>query len=229
MKGLIGFLAGALILTAVGAVCLAVWRIEGSLADVREQTATLQFERAQQSLDGAAQYVDSVGWVPRLGSDFRDQIRLRQAVLQYWQRNYDALITQPAEPNTTGEARTADLQLVIANAAYRDGQAHATNRASTLQALEDAVASYATVLRNAPWHADAAFNYEYAVRLRDEITKGRRPPAPRPESEDTELGLQGEAAATARGKFEIYIPLDKGESQPVGGDAGKAPPATRKG
>lgn len=224
MKGLIGFVAGALVLTAVGMVCLAVWRIEGSFADVREQTATLQFERAQQSLDAAAQYVEYVDWVPRLGSDFRDDVRLRQAVLQYWQRNYDALIAQPVEPNTTG-----DLQLVIANAAYRDGQAHATNRASTLEALDDAVASYATVLRNAPWHPDAAFNYEYIVRLRDEITKGRRPPAPRPEAEDTELGLQGEPAATARGKFEIYIPLDKGESQPVGGDAGKAPPGARKG
>jgi hypothetical protein len=229
MKGLIGFLAGALILTAVGATCVAVSRIEGSLADVREQTATLQFEQAQRSLDTAAHYVGYVDWVPQLGSDFRAQVGLRHAVLQYWQRDYDALISQPPESSASGQAPVADLQLVVANAAYRDGQVHATNRAATLEALEDAVASYATVLRNAPWHADAAFNYEYVARLRDEITKGRRPPAPRPESEDTDLGMQGGPAATARQKFEIYIPLDKGESQPVGGDAGKAPPATRKG
>jgi hypothetical protein len=231
MKGLIGFLAGALILTAVGATCVAVSRIEGSLADVREQTATLQFQRAQQSLDNAATYVGYVERVPRLGTEFRDQIRLRHAVLQYWQRNYDALIAQPAEPGTIGEAPIADLQLIVANAAYRDGQAHATNRAATLEALEDAVASYATVLRNAPWHPDAAFNYEYAARLRDEITKGRRPPAPRPESgeKDTELGFEGEPAAAAKDKFEIYIPLDSGESTPAGGDAGKAPPGARKG
>ena len=229
MKGLIGFLAGALILAAVGALCLAVWRIEGSLADVREQTATLQFERAQESLDAAAQHVDYLGWVPRLGSGFRDQIRLRHAVLQYWQRNYDALISQPVDPGGSGEAPIVDLQLVVANAAYRDGQAHATNRATTLTALDDAVAGYATVLRNAPWHPDAAYNYEYAVRLRDEITKGRRPPAPRAEAEDTELGLQGGPAATDRQKFEIYIPLDNGESRPAGGDAGKSPPGARKG
>lgn len=229
MRGLIGLLAGALILTAVGAICITVWRIEGYLADVREQTATLQFERAQESLDAAEKYVGYAEWVPPLGSDFRDQIRVRQAVLQYWQGNYDALISQPVGPNAAEEARKVDLQLVVANAAYRDGQAHATNRASTLEALEDAVAGYATVLRNAPWHPDAAYNYEFAVRLRDEITKGRRPPAPRPEAEDTELGLQGEPAATAGGKFEIYIPLDNGESRPVGGDAGKAPPGARKG
>jgi hypothetical protein len=229
MKGLIGFLAGALILAAVGATCVAASRLEGSLADVREQTATLQFERAQQSLDNAASHLGYVDWVPRLGTQFGDQIRLRHAVLQYWQRNYDALIAQPAGGNAAGAAPSGDLQLVVANAAYRDGQVHATNRAATLEALEDAVASYATVLRNAPWHPDAAFNYEYAVRLRDEVTKGRRPPAPRPASEDTELGFQGHPAATDRGKFEIYIPLDSGESTPAGGDAGKAAPGTRKG
>jgi hypothetical protein len=167
--------------------------------------------------------------VPQLGNDFREEIGLRHAVLQYWQRDYDALIAQPAEANAQGAAPSGDLQLVVANAAYRDGQAHATNRAATLEALEDAVASYATVLRNAPWHPDAAFNYEYAARVRDEITKGRRPPAPRPESRDTELGFQGEPAATTRQKFEIYIPLDSGDSRPVGGDAGKAPPGVRKG
>jgi hypothetical protein len=230
MKGLIGFLAGAVILVAVGAICMAVWRIEGSLADVREQTATLQFERAQQRLDAAGDDVGYLGWLPRVGNEYRDQIQIRRAVLQYWQGNYDALIAQPAEPRAT-EPAPLDVQLVVANAAYRDGQAHAMDRAATLQALDDAVADYATVLRNAPWHPDAAYNYEYVVRLRDELTKSRRPTAPRAESkaEDTELGVQGYPAVTGRDKFEIYIPLDKGESAPGGGDAGKAPPGARKG
>jgi len=230
MKGLIGFLAGALVLVAVGAICMAVWRIEGSLADVREQTATLQFERAQQRLDAAGDDVSYLGWVPGVGNEYRDQIQIRRAVLQYWRGNYDALIAQPAEPRAT-EPAPLDVQLVVANAAYRDGQAHATDRAATLRALDDAIADYATVLRNAPWHPDAAYNYEYVVRVRDELTKSRRPTAPRAESkgEDTELGVQGYPAATGRDKFEIYIPLDKGESAPGGGDAGKAPPGTRKG
>jgi hypothetical protein len=230
MKGLIGFLAGALVLVAVGAICMAVWRIEGSLADVREQTATLQFERAQQRLDAAGDDVGYLGWVPGIGNEYRDQIQIRRAVLQYWQGHYDALISQPAEPRAT-EPAPLDVQLVVANAAYRDGQAHATDRAATLRALDDAVADYATVLRNAPWHPDAAYNYEYVVRLRDELTKSRRPTAPRAESkaEDTDLGVQGYPAVTGRDKFEIYIPLDKGESAPGGGDAGKAPPGARKG
>jgi hypothetical protein len=233
MKGLFGCLAGALVLTAVGAICVAVWRVEGSLADIREQTTTLQFERAQQRLDAAGDYVGYVGWVPRLGTEYREQIRVREAVLEYWQGNYDALISQPAEPRGATEPATVDVQLVVANAAYRDGQAHATDRAATLRALDDAVGGYAAVLRSAPWRPDAAYNYEYVVRLRDELTKSRRPPAPAPraqaEADDTELGVQGHPAATDRQKFEIYIPLDKGESAPGGGDAGKAPAGARKG
>jgi hypothetical protein len=227
MKVFAGFLAATLVLTAIGGICLAVWRIEGSLAGVHDQTATLQFARAQESLDAAERYVGYTTWVPRLGNDFRDQIRIRQAVLQYWQGNYDALVAQGSTRDEAGEAPAVDLQLVVANAAYRDGQAHATNRAETLRALDEAVAVYATVLRNASWRRDAAFNYEYAARLRDEITKGRRPASP--QAPETDLGLQGQPTSSGNQKFEIYIPLDSGDSRPAGGDAGKTPPGTRKG
>jgi hypothetical protein len=230
MKGFTGFLAAALVLAAVGAIGLAVWRIEGHLAAVHDQTATQQFEQAQQSLDEASEFVAYVDWVPGVGRDFRDQIRMRQAVLQYWQRNYDALVSQEPDRTAPEIEPSVDLQLVLANGSYRAGQARATTRAATLEALDQAVSGYATVLRNSRWRSDAAYNYEYAIRLRDETTKGRKPPsAASPVRGDTELGLQGEPAAMTRPRFEIYIPLDNGESRPVGGDAGKAPPGTRKG
>ena len=46
-----------------------------------------------------------------------------------------------------------------------------------MQALEEAAAGYLTVLKNNTWHADAAYNYEYLVRLRDEVAKGKQPAA----------------------------------------------------
>ncbi len=82
MKGFTGLVVGALSVAVVGAVCLAVWRIEGHLADVLEQTATQQFERAQQSLDRARDYAGYTDWVPGLGAGFRDQVRMREAALQ---------------------------------------------------------------------------------------------------------------------------------------------------
>jgi hypothetical protein len=230
MKAFAGLVVGAVLLAAVGAVCIAVWRIEGHLADVLEQTATLQFEPARDSLDGARDYVGYTGWVPGLGRRFRDQVRMREAVLQYWQRQYDLLVPQQAVAAAAQAEPPVDLQLVFANAVYRAGQAQAKNRVSAIEALDEAVSGYANVLRNTAWHPDAAYNYEFAIRLRDEVTKGRRATAVQTgEPDETELGLRGGPSASSKEQFEIYIPRDSGESTPTGGDAGKAPPATRKG
>jgi len=228
MKGLVGFLVVALLLAVAGTVCVTVSRLEGYLADAHEQAATSQFDRAQQSLDAAGEYAGYAGWVPWLGNEFRHEIRMRQAALQYWQRKYDALLPKQSEPVATEDEPPVDLQLVVANAAFRAGQARAKSRATALQALDSAVAGYATVLRNSTWRRDAAYNYEFSARLRDDIAKGRRAPPP-PNTEETDLGLQGGPAATTRQRFEIYIPLDNGDSRPAGGDAGKAPPGARKG
>ncbi len=125
-----------------------------------------------------------------------------------------------------------DLQLVVANAGYRAGQARSKNRATAIEALDESVSGYANVLRSTTWHPDAAYNYEFAIRLRDEVTKGRRATAAPAtgETEETELGLRGGPSTASKEQFEIYIPQDSGTSgTPTGGDAGKAPPGTRKG
>lgn len=228
MKGFSVFVLAALILAAAGALCVAVSRIEGHLADAHEQTATLQFERAQQSLDAAAGYVGMADWVPVLGSAFRDEMRVRQAALRYWQDEFDTLVPSQADAATAEDEPPADLQLVVANAGYRAGLAQAKNRAATQQALDAAVARYGTVLRADTWLRDAAYNYEYTARLRDDVAKGRRAAVPE-KGADVDLGQQGAPNATARERFELYIPLDSGDSRPTGGDAAKAPPGTRKG
>lgn len=227
MKGVIGCVALALLLVAAGVIFVAVSRLEGRLADAHEQAATLQFDQAQQSVDAAVEYSGYTDWVPRLGGELRQEIRVRQAALQYWQRKYDALVAEQP-PAAANSESLVDLQLVVANAAFRVGQAQATTRAEQVEALDDAVARYATVLRNGEWRRDAAFNYEYSARLRDEIAKGRKPAAVANKGE-TDLGFQGGPAAAVKERFEIYIPLEGGERSPTGGDAAKAPPGARKG
>ena len=228
MKGFAGFLVAALILAAVGAVCVAVSRIEGHLADVHEQTATLQFDRAQQSLDAAGDYVGYTRWVPVLGNAFRNDIRFRQAALQYWQDEFDSLTASQEDAAPGEDEPPVELQLVVANAGFRTGLAQAKNRAGMLQALDAAVARYGMVLRAGTWLRDAAFNYEYTARLREDVAKGRRATVPA-RGEDNDLGVQGMPAATTRDRFELYIPLDNEERSPAGGDAAKAPPGARKG
>jgi hypothetical protein len=99
-----------------------------------------------------------------------------------------------------------------------------------VQALDEAIAGYLTVLKNEDWDERAAYNYEYLVRIRDELVKGRRktmPPAP--ESQDASLGTAGAPGKTAdMKKFEVYIPLE-GEERNQAAEAGKATPNKRKG
>ena len=47
-----------------------------------------------------------------------------------------------------------------------------------MQALDAGINGYLAVLKNTREQEDAAFNYEYLVRLRDEVDKGKRKPAP---------------------------------------------------
>ena len=102
-------------------------------------------------------------------------------------------------------------------------------RAAALQVLSEIANGYLTVLKNNTWHEEAAYNYEYVIRLRDEVAKGRRLPPDAPPS-DMELGSRGAPSdATSTKGFQIYVPLQGDEKSPEGGDAAKATEKTRKG
>jgi hypothetical protein len=84
------------------------------------------------------------------------------------------------------------------------------------------------VLKSETWHPDAAFNYEYLLRLRTEIAQGRRKPGMTTEKSDN-LGEQGSPAqSTSTKKFEIYVPLE-GSERTESGEAGKGAAIQKKG
>jgi hypothetical protein len=119
---------------------------------------------------------------------------------------------------------------VVANAAFRVHQTQFKDKQATIKALEETAAGYLTVLKNSTWHPDAAFNYEYIIRLRDAAAKGSQPPPPQKNEEESDNGDQGAPTpATSQEGFQIYIPLEQGEKNPTGGEAGKASAKERKG
>ena len=126
--------------------------------------------------------------------------------------HYDELLPDGADPVATIEEGNAELQLTVANAAYRKGQMRYGDAASTKQALEESASGYLTVLKNGAWHQDAAYNYEYLARLRDEQAKGRRPPEGNDEAQKADNGQGGAPSeATSQEGFEVYIPLESTE------------------
>ena len=95
------FVALVLVTAALGiygAAALGVARLENHMADAQQQLSTLQYDAARESLAEASKYSDHSRWVPFLGRDERQEIRARNAALQYWKKEYDALVPAQAEP-----------------------------------------------------------------------------------------------------------------------------------
>ena len=230
MRSTIAFAIGALVLGLFGFAFLGVARLAGRMADAAERLSTLQYAAAQESLAEAEPYANRARFVPWLGSDARQEIRARQAAIQYWEREYDTVLPAGAEPVAAVDEENVELQLVVANSAYRVNQTQFKDKQSTIKALEETAAGYLTVLKNNTWHPDAAFNYEYIIRLRDAAAKGSQPPPPQKNEEESDNGESGAPTpATSQEGFQIYIPLEQGEKNPTGGEAGKASAKERKG
>ncbi len=230
MRATIAFAIVAVVLTLFGFAFQGVARLEGHMADAGQQLSTLQYEAAQESLNAADEYSNQSRFVPFIGSDARQEIRARQAAVQYWQRQYDAVLPAGAEPVAAVDDQNVELQLVVANSEFRVKQTEFKDKTSTVKALEESAAGYLTVLKNNTWHPDAAFNYEYIIRLRDQAAKGSQPPPPQKNEEESDNGESGAPTpATSQEGFQIYIPLEQGEKNPTGGEAGKASAKERKG
>ena len=230
MKSGTGLTVAAVVFVLAGMASLTAARVQRHMADAQEQIATEQYDAALASLDAAEGALGYGRWLPLVGDESVREVRARQAAVQYWQGQYDAVLPAQVEPVAAVDESNVELQLVVANAAFRAGASGEKNRDAAVQALNDAANGYLTVLRNDAWHEDAAHNYEFVVRLRDEVARGRRPPPQQQAEQGADLGQSGAPTpATSMKGFEIYIPLEGNERTPEGGDAGKAGPRQRKG
>lgn len=236
MKSVTGFMVGAVLLAALGSVALSASNADASMADAQELMATLRFEEAAAKLDEADASLRYARWLPWIGADAVREVATKRAALQYYRGEYEELLPE-GDPVAAVDENNAPLQFIVANAVFRDKlQKAATAKPTTpsvdrqtlVQALDESASGYLTVLKGERFHEDAAFNYEYTVRLRDQVAKGQRPPSQA--AENAELGESGApSAATSSEGFEIYVPLQSEERTPAGGDAGKVSARDRKG
>lgn len=228
MKTMAMLFISAAVLAVAGAGALAASRYQRALADAQAQAATGRYVEAAASLDAAERALGYGRRLPGIGPRAARTIEARRAALRYWQGQYEAILPAPAEPVAAIGENDHELQLIVANAAFRAGQRRASDRESLVQALDEAASGFLTVLKNDPLSEDAAFNYEYVSRLRDDVARGRRPP--NPPSEQSDFGESGApSSATGQQQFKIYVPLQGDEKNPEGGDAGKASARERKG
>jgi len=230
MKGIAVIIIVAVLLGVVGVGALQVAAFERGMAAVEEYMATQEYDLAAEELDAASASLRYGRWVPRWGTDAARAVRAQQAALQYWQRQYAAMLPREADPVGAVEGEDVALQMLVANGAYRAGQVRARDRETSMQALDEAVSGYLTVLKHDTWDERAAYNFEFLARVRDELAKGRRKALPPPpEEQEASNGEEGAPVqATDTKAFEVYIPLEEKERNKAS-EAGKAAPNARKG
>jgi len=229
MSGIAGYLVATLVLAALGGASLAAGFFDRGMARAQEDFAARKYDAPDARLETAERYLAYGERIPWISRGPLHDVRVRRATVHYWQRQYEDVASQALEPAEGSAAQDAALELVVANAKYRKAQGGAKDRQSTLQALDVGINAYAGVLKNSSRQDEAAYNYEYLVRLRDEVDKGKKKPG----GEATMKGPEGAAGKpptieSTMGDFKIYIPLESQERQ-ENGVAGKAGAMKRKG
>ena len=91
------------------------------------------------------------------------------ATVAYWLGQYDTVVAD------TGEDATADADVLrtAANAAFRDSQRNPGAGPAAVQKLDAVLQAYSSALKASPRDLEAAYNYEYVARLRDQVARSQ--------------------------------------------------------
>lgn len=167
MKSIAGGLLLALVLIAGGVICLAESRHAQRLAEAHQRLATLQLTD-EGDLSSDATLLNRLPAPLGVGEGYEAR---HEATVAYWLNRYSTL-TDLSSLKTGAAPSDPALLLLAANAAFRTSAPQSTDRKLVVARLDTVAQAYADVLRRDPSLVDAAFNYEYVVRLRDTIAKG---------------------------------------------------------
>jgi hypothetical protein len=185
----------ALLLVAAGAVLWRSSEAERRLAAAERDLVTLRYDAAA---EGAAQPGGRIAnLMPGAGGTSADAANVATTA-GYWQGNYEAV------------AENADAKLLAANAAYRNMRKAGGSWQAVVGRMDTLVKQYAEILRDDPSNTEAAFNYEYIVRLRQVIAARKQPVAPF-DATDSGLSIHGFAGAPPEAsdmkKFKMIVPM----------------------
>jgi hypothetical protein len=225
VRPLLGRVLMAIALFGLAAILVAESRRLDRSADLRQRFATLRYDAGD-----TPDTTDVLSaWLPESGFGSARGAAVDRATATYWQARYDALagareaIDRDPDP---------ELLLLAANAAFRASQQKVQPRQDQARDLDLVLQAYATVLKANVFVPDAAYNYEYVVRLRDFLARPRAgtPLEVRPaDAVKTELppgptihGRPGGPPPRTKGEeFEILAPMEFGDREaqpePTGG------------
>ena len=185
----------ALLLVAAGAILWRSSEMERRLAAAERDLVTLRYDAAA---EGARQPGGRLAaLMPGAGRASGDAKSV-ETTAAYWDGNYEAV------------ADNAEAKLLAANAAYRNMRQAGGSWQAVVGRMDTLVKQYAEILRDDPNNMEAAFNYEYIVRLRQVIAARKQPVAP-VAGTDAGLTIHGFAGAPPEEsdmkKFKMIVPM----------------------
>ena len=198
----------ALVCGAVAGMLLVAGLFERRMAQAQWELAALNLSRAARTYEQAAQYLESTALSRWLFDGTRAEVIAKRAEVRYWQADYDALVAEHANVGGSGTQGSVALGLTVANAAYRAGQHSAATREELLNALDRSIGFYLQVLQRSDDQVDAAFNYEYAIRLRDELAASDEWTAGSPRHPFGRQGSQPLDMEWDINEIKIFVPIE---------------------
>lgn len=172
MKTILSRMLIALVWAAAAWLSWSESKLAAGVADAKQSIATFNYDDADK-LDVRAALSD---YLPGNRRRLSDDIRIARASVAYWLGRYDSVAA-----DTSNGAADADILIAAANAAYRESQRDPATGPALVQRLDGVLQAYAAALKAAPSHpdlsaaastqAEAAYNYEYVARVRDQVAK----------------------------------------------------------
>jgi hypothetical protein len=141
MKGFAGYVVVALLLAAASLFAFGRGAFERDLAESQQRVATDRFDEAEDRLADAGKYASYARWIPQVGARAERDLATRRAAVHYWKKDYASVLPRETDPVGAVDGSNVDLQLVVANASFRNTQRGVTDKAAQLQALDEAIGS----------------------------------------------------------------------------------------
>ena len=143
------------------------------IGDARQQIVTLRYSDVAADLSGGTTLSDYLPQQRRLS----EEARLAKSTVAYWLGRYDDV-----SADVDDEDLDAEALLIVANAAFRDAQRDPGAGPPAVQRLDGVLNAYASALKASPRNIEAAYNYEFVARYRDQVArsqgKGSKPVVP---------------------------------------------------
>lgn len=237
MKSVIGYAVVALALVVGGRVLFGASSLETRTAEAEQALLTLRYGDLDQAYEALRAEASDGAVLPRLSQSLVASLREQQATSRYWLGGYGRLVPERDAAGALSEADPVVLELG-AHAAYRAAQFE-PDQAAAVRRIDDIVKGYADVLRARPGDESAAWNFEFAARVRATLQQSRQPVMPEPEptglAGDLPIGrtMHGEPGAPPEGtdmkQFKVVVPMRPDERKQLPQGASEGEQRKRKG